>query len=83
MGVRRAAAEAAWFLVWLGLLLAAKLALLVVGVAEAIGMVAVCYGSVYWWREYGSAAFLLLPVAALFLAGVQWSLWQYLWMRLA
>ena len=81
--MRQLAFEAAYFLVVLGLLLAAKLVLVVVAVAECAAMVAVCFFSVGWCRQYDRAAFLLLTVLALFLAGAQWSLWQYAWLRLA
>ena len=81
--MRQMATDAGWFLLWLGVLLAARLALVVVAVAEAVAMVAVCVCSVGWWQAYHRPAFLLLPVAAVLAAAVQWSLWQYAWLQLA
>jgi hypothetical protein len=81
--MRRLAAEATWFLFWLGVLLAARLALVAVAVLECAGMMAVCVCSVGWWKAYGRPAFLLLPLVAVLLASVQWALWQYACLRLA
>ena len=71
------------FLAVYGLILLAKLLLVLFGLAEAVGMVLVCYWSVCQMDDSHRATWLLLPVAAMMLVGVQWALWQYWWGRIA
>ena len=65
------------------MLLLAKLLLVMFALAEAVGMVLICYGSVSQMDDSHRAVWLLLPVAAMMLVAVQWALWQYGWGRIA
>ena len=71
------------FLGSLGLILLAKLLLVIFALAEAVGMAVVCYRSVSQMDATGHTRWLLLPVAAIFGVGAQWALWQYWWQRIA
>ena len=71
------------FLLCLGLVLFAKLLLVLFALAEAVGMVFICYWSVSQMDATGHARWLLVPVAAMLGVGVQWALWQFWWQRIA
>ena len=71
------------FLALYGLILLAKLLLVLFALAEVVGMVLLCYWSVCQMDDSHRAVWLLLPLAAMMLAGVQWALWQYWWGRIA
>ena len=69
------------FLVRLGLLLLAKLVLVVIAIAEAMGMIWISYWSVARWDDTGHARWVWLPFLAMVGVYIQWALWQFLWMR--
>ena len=71
------------FLCGLGVILLAKLLLVVFALAEVVGMVVVCYWSVSQMDATGHTRWLLLPVAAMVGVGIQWALWQFWWQRIA
>ena len=71
------------FILCLGLVLFAKLLLVLFALAEAVGMVWVCYASVCRWDASGHARWLLVPVAAMIGVGMQGALWQFWWQRIA
>ena len=71
------------FLLCLGLVLFAKLLLVLFALAEAVGMVFICYWSVSQMDATGHARWLLVPVAAMLGVGMQGALWQFWWQRIA
>ena len=71
------------FLALYGLILPAKLLLVLFALAEAVGMVLLCYGSVCQMDDSHRAVWLLLPLAAMGLVAVQWAIWQFWWGRIA
>lgn len=81
--IMRSIRDAMDFLVNLGLIVLAKLLLVVFALAEAVAMVVVCYWSVSQMDATGHTRWLLLPVAAIFGVGAQRALWQYWWQRIA
>ena len=53
------------FLLWLGILLLARLVLILVALADAVGFVCVTFWSVVRWDQTGHARWLWVPVAVL------------------
>jgi hypothetical protein len=71
------------FLYWLGLLQLARLAVVLVCIAEVFGVLTLWPVGFYECRKHDSYLFLLLPIGATFLVAVQVALWQFTWLRLA
>ena len=58
-----------------------RLVLILVTIAEAIGMAGVCYWSVTKWDRTGHARWLWLPVWTIIIVFIQGALWHFLWLR--
>jgi hypothetical protein len=71
------------FLVWLVVLLAARLAVLLFCVAEVIVVIVLWLLAIIQWRMADKPIYVLWPVIGTMVIGVQFALWQFTWLRLA
>jgi hypothetical protein len=75
--------EAIAFLLVLGVLQLARLAVFLVCVLEVFGVLVLWPVGFYEGRKHDSYLFLLLPIGATILVAIQVALWQFVWLRLA
>ncbi len=71
------------FLLVLGMLQLARLAVFLFCVLEVFGVLVLWPVGFYEGRKHDSYLFLLLPIGATFLVAIQVALWQFMWLRIA
>lgn len=71
------------FLLWLGVLQLARLMVVLFCIVEVFGVLVLWAMAFVEWQIHNQAMYILIPIGATFLVGVQVSLWQFLWLRLA
>jgi len=71
------------FLVWLAVLLTARLAVVLFCVAEVVVVIVLWMLAVIQWRMADKPIYLLWPVSGTLAIGMQFALWQFTWLRLA
>jgi hypothetical protein len=81
--MRRWIGEAMAFLLVLGMLQLARLAVVLFCALEVLAVLVLWPLGFYEGRKHDTWLFLLLPVGATFLVIIQVTLWQFTWLRLA
>ena len=71
------------FLLRLGVLLLARLLVVLVCVAEVLAVLTLWVVAFIQWQTLERPSYLLLPLGATFFVAIQIALWQFTWLRLA
>ena len=71
------------FMFWLSVLQLARLALVLICVAQAVIVVTLWPIGFVFWQMHNQSMYLLMPIGATLLVAIQVALWQFTWLRLA
>ena len=71
------------FMFWLSVLQLARLAVVLMCVAEAVIVVTLWPIGFVFWQMHNQPMYLLLPIGATLFVAIQVALWQFTWLRLA
>jgi hypothetical protein len=71
------------FLLWLGVLQLARLAVVLLCVAEVLTVLTLWVVGFIAWQTHDRPIYLLIPIGATLLVAVQVALWQFTWLRIA
>jgi hypothetical protein len=71
------------FLLWLGVLQLARLAVVLFSIAEVLVVVGLWVAAFYECSAHDRPIYFWIPVEATFLVAIQVALWQFTWLRIA
>jgi hypothetical protein len=71
------------FMFWLSVLQLARLAVVLMCVAEAVIVVTLWPIGFVFWQMHNQSMYLLMPIGATLLVAIQVAFWQFTWLRLA
>ncbi len=71
------------FVFWLSVLQLARLAVMLMCVAEAVIVVTLWPIGFVFWQMHNQSMYMLMPIGATLFVAIQVALWQFTWLRLA